>query len=147
MTVRQAVDRVAVPGCPVCAGTDVRVALEGPTYPIYVCGTCHSNFCCPPARASLAGAPSITAPLKPARHPRTDQAADGGPDAVRTFGDVRAELHRRDAGWMIVIADVRGLCLVRTSAEGTLAEAKAKAERLVGYLPTAPWLEANSLPH
>jgi len=65
------------------------------------------------------------------------------PDAVRAFGDVRVEIGRQPTGWLITIVDAGGRCLVRTPAEGTLDEAKAKAERLVGYLPTGPWHSAT----
>ncbi len=125
--------------CPACAGAEVRVAHVGPAYPIYWCDGCGSYFCTPPARG-------MVATIEP---PPPDNAASAHglltcPEFrgwARSFGDVRVELQKDDARWIIEITDAAERCVLRTPVEGELADAQSKAERLVGYSATTAWEE------
>lgn len=129
--------------CPSCSGVDVTLALQGPTYPVHWCGACHTYFCCPPAAAACAPrVPEPDSPFADEPSERVALALGGlpvGPVWRRAFGDVHAALGWRDGRWQISITDASDRAVILTSAEGALAEAQAKAERLVGYLPTGPW--------
>lgn len=138
--------RSSVPKCPSCDGVDVQLALQGPTYPIHWCGTCHTYFCCPPALATIARAMAdistpMLDPLEPAA-PAAPAGASVPGRAVwrRMFGDTCAAVAAVGGAWEIAITDATSRCVIATEADGSLAEAQAKAERLVGYTPTGPWI-------
>jgi hypothetical protein len=132
--------------CPACVGAGVSIAFPGRQYPVYWCAECSSYFCRPPAR--LQPASGVHSDPGASAAADTDQSAspEGGQGWSRTFGDVHVTLRWSGGQWLITISDGAGRCLLETTADSGLDEAKAKAERLVGYSGTTAWEETKGLP-